>query len=53
MQAKDADEIKIKMDKAQREEAKKAAEEAKAKTGELKDQIFVESKAKEAAFKAE
>ena len=53
MQDKDSDEIKLKMDAAKREEAKKTAEEAKEKSGALKQQIFEESKAKEAAFKAE
>ncbi len=53
MKDRDADEIKIKMDQKAREEAKKSAEEAKEKTGEMKQQIFEESKAKEAAFKAE
>lgn len=53
MKDKDSDEIKVAMDKAKREEAKKTAEVAKAKTGELKDKIFDESQQKMAAFKAE
>lgn len=36
MRAKDADEIKLKMDQAAREEAKKKVEEAKEKTDDLK-----------------
>ena len=53
MQDKDSDEIKVNMDQAKREEAKKTAELARQETGKLKDQIFEESKAKEAAFKAD
>ena len=36
MKDRDADEIKIRMDQKAREEAKKSAEEAKEKTGEMK-----------------
>lgn len=40
MRDKDADEIKLKQDQMNREQAKKAVEEAKEKTGEIKAQIF-------------
>jgi hypothetical protein len=51
MRDKDADEIKLKRDQMEREEAKKAVEEAKKQTGEIKDKIFDEAKKKEEEFK--
>lgn len=51
MRARDADEIKLKKDQMEREQAKKAVEEAKATTGAVKDQIFEEAKVKEAEMK--
>ena len=51
MREKDADEIKLKKDQYEREQAKKAVEEAKQKTGEMKDKIFIEAKKKEEEMK--
>ena len=51
MREKDADEIKLKKDQYEREQAKRAVEEAKQKTGEMKDQIFIEAKKKEEEMK--
>lgn len=47
MKEKDSDEIKIKMNQAAREEALKKTEEAKEKTDDVKQQIFLEAKKKE------
>ena len=51
MRAKDADENKLQQDKIDRENAKKAVEEAKATTGVAKDKIFEEAKVREAEMK--
>ena len=53
MRNRDSDEIKLKQDKMEREEALKKVEEAKKQSGEQKDKIFDEAKKNEAAFKAE
>jgi hypothetical protein len=42
LKEKDGDDLKLKKDKMEREQAKKAVEEAKKNTGFLKDKIFVE-----------
>ena len=51
MRDKDADENKLKQDLLKREKAKKAVEEAKEKTNDIKAQIFEQAKVKEAEFK--
>ena len=51
MRDKDADENKLKQDQKNRENAKKAVEEAKVKTSDIKAQIFDQAKVKEAEFK--
>ena len=51
MRARDADENKLMRDKMERENAKKAVEEAKATTGAEKDKIFEEAKVREAEMK--
>jgi hypothetical protein len=51
MRDKDSDEIKIKMDMAAREQAKKATEEAKEKTSDLKDKMFEDTKKKDQEMK--
>lgn len=51
MRARDADENKLMRDKMERENAKKAVEEAKATTGAKKDEIFEEAKVREAQMK--
>ena len=51
MRAKDADQNKLQQDKIDRENAKKAVEEAKATTGAAKDKIFEEAKVREAEMK--
>ena len=53
MKDKDADDIKLKQDQMEREQAKKMVEEAKEKTGDIKAKIFDEAKEKEAQFKKE
>ena len=51
MRARDADENKLLKDQMDRENAKKAVEEAKATTGAEKDKIFEEAKVREAEMK--
>lgn len=51
MREKDADEIKLKKDAMEREEARKLVEEAKEKTDAIKTEIFNEAKQKEEQMK--
>ena len=53
MRARDADENKLKKDQMDREDAKKAVEQAKATTGAAKDKIFAEAKEREAEMKVQ
>jgi hypothetical protein len=47
LKMKDADQIRLKKDKLEREEAIKATQKAKEKTGDLQDKIFLEASRKE------
>jgi activator of HSP90 ATPase len=53
MRARDVDENKLKKDQMDRENAKKAVEEAKATTGAAKDKIFEDAKVREAEMKVQ
>jgi hypothetical protein len=53
LREKDADAIKVKQDQAERENAKKAVEEAKETTGADKQKFFDDAKKKEAEMKIE
>lgn len=51
MKDKDGDEMKLAQDKMNRENAKKAVQEAREKTDDVKQQIFIEAKEKEQEMK--
>ena len=51
MRERDSDEVKVKKDALEREQAKKAVEESKENTGQKKEEIFLEAKKKEEEMK--